>query len=405
VARFRTAKITPRAIDALKPGETIRDTKLDGFFVRCQVGAKVYFVRKHAHGQRHFLTIGKHGREWTPSRARQEALLIVAALRKRYDPAVERARIKGMPTVADWATEILAENPAGLKPGTLANYRGIFQNYVGPSLGRFKLDQLSTADVDRLHRHLRKTPRAANHVIDFLGSLYKQARLQRIVSKDVNPCADLKRLPIRKRERFLSSDELVRLGAVLSSPQVGKTESPHALAAIRLLLLTGCRRDEVLSLRWEQVDFDRDLLLLPDSKTGQRPVYLSAPAKEVLSAIPRVQGNPFVIVGERDGSHWVNLQKPWRRIRQAAGLDGVRIHDLRHSYASMAATGGAPLLYIGKLLGHTQAQTTASYAHLANDPVKQVNEEVGRRIAAAMGGQAAEVIPLRSETRVAVSKG
>jgi integrase len=187
----------------------------------------------------------------------------------------------------------------------------------------------------------------------------------------------------------------VRLGAVLNSPEITEAESPYALAAIRLLLFTGCRRDEILSLKWEHVDFGRDLLLLPDSKTGQRPVYLSAPAKHVLSTTPRLEGNPFVIVGERDGSHWVNLQKPWRRIRQAAGLDGVRIHDLRHSYASMAAIGGAPLLYIGKLLGHTQAQTTARYTHLANDPVRQVNEDVGRRMAAAMAGHMAEVTPLR----------
>lgn len=125
MAKFRAAKITPRSVEALKPGETIRDTDLDGFFVRCQVGAKVYFVRKHAHGQRHFVKIGKHGAEWTAAKARQEALLMLAALRKHFDPAVERARIKGMPTVAELATEFLLENPAGLKPGTLANYRGI----------------------------------------------------------------------------------------------------------------------------------------------------------------------------------------------------------------------------------------------------------------------------------------
>ena len=348
MAKFRAAKITPRSVEALKPGETIRDTDLDGFFVRCQVGAKVYFVRKHAHGQRHFVKIGKHGAEWTAAKARQEALLILAALRKHFDPAVERARIKGMPTVAELATEFLLENPAGLKPGTLANYRGIYQNHVCPSLGRFKVDQLSSSELAKLHRTLRATPRAANHVIDFLGSLYKQARLQRIVPQDFNPCTGIQRFHIRKRERFLSSDELVRLGAVLGSSQVERSELPHVIAALRLLLLTGCRRGEILTLKWENVDFERDLLVLPDSKTGQRAIHLSAPAKQVLAELPPVEGNPFVIVGERDGFHWVNLQKPWHRIRHSAGLDNVRIHDLRHSCASVAATGGAPLLYIGK---------------------------------------------------------
>jgi integrase len=302
--------------------------------------------------------------------------------------------MKGMPTVAEWAADFLVENPADLKPGTLANYRGIIQNHVGPHLGRFKLDQLSCSEVAKLHRHLRGTPRAANHVLDCLGSLYKQARLHRIVPQDFDPCSGLKRFAIRKRERFLSSDELLRLGDVLSSPEVVESESPYVIAAVRLLLLTGCRRGEILTLKWEYVDFELGLLLLPDSKTGKRTVHLSAPAKEVLTGLFRVEGNPYVIVGERDGWHWVNLQKPWARLRKKAGLEGVRIHDLRHSYASVAATGGASLLYIGKLLGHTQPQTTARYAHLANDPVKQVNDEVGRQIAGAMSGHKAKVVNL-----------
>jgi integrase len=385
-------------VEALKVGETIRDTELDGFFVRCQVGAKVYYVRKYARGQRHYVRIGKHGKEWTPGKARREALAILAALQKSYDPAVERARIRGMPTVAEWASDFIRENPAGVKAGTLANYRSIVENHVGPHLGRFKLNQLSCSEVAKLHRHLRLTPRAANHVVDCLGSLYKQARLQHIVSQDFDPCRGITRFKIRKRERFLSNDELLGLGAVLSSAEVNGSESPYVIASIRLLLFTGCRRGEILNLKWEYIDFDRDLLFLPDSKTGQRAVQLSAPAKAVLSALPRVEGNPFVIVGERDGSHWVNIQKPWRRIRRNAGLEGVRIHDLRHSYASIAAAAGASLLYIGKLLGQTQAQTTARYAHLANDPVRQLNEEVGRRIASAMSGRGAEVIALRKSS-------
>ncbi len=157
------------------------------------------------------------------------------------------------------------------------------------------------------------------------------------------------------------------------------------VAAIRLLALTGARLSEILTLRWDFVDLERACLRLPVSKTGKKVVYLSAPALELLSRLPRVEGNPHVIVGERRGAHLVNLQKPWRRLRHAAGLDEVRIHDLRHSFASVAAASGQSLIIIGALLGHTQPQTTARYAHLAADPLRAANESVGEKIADAMG--------------------
>ena len=148
------------------------------------------------------------------------------------------------------------------------------------------------------------------------------------------------------------------------------------------------------SLYVEHVDFERTMLLLPDSKTGAKAVYLSAPALDVLAKLPRLAGNPHVIAGEREGAALVNLQKPWRRIRAKAGLDGVRIHDLRHSFASVGAAGGLSLPMIGKLLGHTQAATTERYAHLAADPVRAANEAIGERIAAMMKGGGADVVRL-----------
>ena len=126
--------------------------------------------------------------------------------------------------------------------------------------------------------------------------------------------------------------------------------------------------------------------MLPDSKTGKKAIRLNAPARKVLEGIPRLEGNPFVICGERPGQHLVNLQKPWRRIRKAAELDDVRLHDLRHSFASVGASSGQSLIVIGKMLGHSQPATTARYAHLADDPVKAASDAVGARIAAAMDG-------------------
>lgn len=161
---------------------------------------------------------------------------------------------------------------------------------------------------------------------------------------------------------------------------------PYVIAALRLLLFTGARMSEILTLQWEHVDFDRRCLALPTSKTGQKDVILNPGSLEVLGKLARVAGNPFVIVGKVEGKHLVNLEKPWRRIRQLAGIRDVRIYDLRHSHASIAAGLGASLPIIGALLGHTQAQTTARYAHLSADPVRAVSAAVSSRLTAALGG-------------------
>jgi integrase len=213
-----------------------------------------------------------------------------------------------------------------------------------------------------------------------------------------NPCRHVEKYPEHKRERFLSEVELAQLGDALAKAEQDRSESPFVVAAIRLLVFTGARRNEILTLKWEHVDFERACFRLPDSKTGAKTVHLNAPTLELLSELPRIAGNPYVIPGERPGAHLVNIEKPWRRIRAQAGLDGLRLHDLRHSFASFGAGAGLSLPIIGALLGHTQAATTARYAHLAADPLKQASERVGREIAAAMKGRGkdgAQVVVLK----------
>ena len=157
--------------------------------------------------------------------------------------------------------------------------------------------------------------------------------------------------------------------------------NPFIMAAIRLLVLTGARLNEILTLRWDWVGFDAQCLRLPDSKTGAKTVYLNPPAMKVLAEIPKLEGNPHVICGGKSGAHLINLQKPWRRIRKQAGLDDLRLHDLRHSFASIAVASGMSLPLIGALLGHSQPQTTARYAHLSDDPLKKAAKTVGERMA------------------------
>ena len=192
------------------------------------------------------------------------------------------------------------------------------------------------------------------------------------------------KFPDRKRDRFLSMRELRRLARALAVAERCGKITPHMAAAVRLLVLTGARLGEVLSLRWDWVDLAAGALRLPDSKTGAKVIHLNAPARAVLAELPRLKDNPFVIVGKMPGRPLVNLEKPWRRVRKAALLDNVRLHDLRHSHASVGVASGLSLPLIGGLLGHSQPSTTARYAHLADDPLKAASELVGRRIAEAM---------------------
>src|SRR5262249_27533110 len=214
-----------------------------------------------------------------------------------------------------------------------------------------------------------------------------------------NPCRGLEKYPERPRERFLRPNELARLGDALAAADADPVNL-YQVAAVRLLIFTGARMTEILTLIWDWIDLDNGVVRLPDSKTGAKTIHLSAPARAVLDALPRVVGNPYVIVGAKDGAHLVNLEKPWRRIRKTAGLTDVRLHDLRHSFASVGAGAGMGLPMIGKLLGHSQPQTTARYAHLDHDPVKAANEAIGRRIAAALDGKnSASVVGLKGRTR------
>jgi integrase len=272
-------------------------------------------------------------------------------------------------------------------------------------------------DVARLHSSLRDTPVQANRVLAMIGALYGFAARAGYVPEEYNPARGVEKFPERSRERFLTSDELARLGDVLrqgetigmpyaideSSPKAKHAPKednrrvmldPFAVAAIRLLILTGARLREILHARWEHVDFERGVIFLPDSKTGKKPIYLSAASLAILAALPRIEGNPFVIPGEKARQPRVDLKRPWAAVTKAVGLEGARIHDLRHSFASFGAGAFLGLPIIGKLLGHTQAATTHRYAHLDADPMRRAAEAIGATIAAAMGGKSSTVVPM-----------
>jgi integrase len=246
------------------------------------------------------------------------------------------------------------------------------------------LGAIARADIATLHLKLRDKPYQANRLLAVLSKFFNWAKMQDLRSDASNPCRHIKKYRERKRERFLTECELGRLGQALVNAETEGLASPWVIAAIWLLILTGARHSEIRKLLWSEVDLSRRRLRLRESKTNEKTIYLSDAAVEILASIPRLDDNPHVICGEKIGACLVNLQKPWRRIRQMADLDDVRIHDLRHSFASFAAARGHSLQAIGALLGHAQTSTTARYAHLTENGVARTNDDVCALIAARM---------------------
>ncbi|MGA8688684.1 MAG: tyrosine-type recombinase/integrase, partial [Methyloceanibacter sp.] len=282
------------------------------------------------------------------------------------------------------------------KASTAREYERTAKLYIVPRLGRRAISEIKRQEVAKLHHELASKPYQANRTLALLSKFFNWAEKHGLRPDGSNPCRHVEKYRENRRERFLSEAELARLGYALRAAERDQTATPWAIAAIRLLTFTGARLSEILTLQWEHVNAEHGVLMLPDSKTGRKAVHLNAPALAVLDAIPRLEGNPHVICGAKAAQHLVNLEKPWRRIRRAAGLEDVRLHDLRHSFASVSASSGHSLVVIGKMLGHSQPATTARYAHLADDSLKSASDAVAARIAAAMnGGMSGEVVALR----------
>ena len=286
------------------------------------------------------------------------------------------------PTVAELAERYLSEHvDVRYKPQTVKATHRLFNKFILPAFGRVPAQALRCEQVAALHERLHPTPRLANYVVETLSAMFKRAQAWRMVPAETNPCPGVVRYKRRARERFLTEAEFTRLGRVLNEMEAMGEVSSHAAAAIRLLMLTGCRRNEIVALRWDEVDLERKEFRLRDAKTGPRTVPLSPAVLRVLLQRPRVPGNPWVIPGGNDGEYLKFIHDPWCKVRARANLEDVRLHDLRHSFASRALVLGESLPMIGKLLGHTQVRTTARYAHLGGDAVKAA----AVRIAAGIG--------------------
>ena len=416
-------RLTKRTVDALRSGETAwdgGDGSVKGFGVRRQRRDRVYMLKYRIGGRQRWYVIGPHGSPWTVEGARKEARRLLGQVAERSDPAAKRAQTKAAGSVAELCDLYLAEAPTRLlrktgqpkKASTLATDAGRIERHIKPLLGRMPVAAVTRQDVEnfladvaagKTAADVKTRPRgraiveggegAATRTVGLLGGIFAYA-VEKGMRHD-NPVRGVTRYKGRSSKRYLSAAELAKLGEALAAAD-RDGENATATAAVRLLILTGCRRSEILAARREWVDTEHGYLHLPDSKTGQKLVPLGAPALAIIAELPQVKGNPYLLPGEKKDMHFVGLPKAWDRIKGRAGLNDVRLHDLRHAFASVGASGGTSLLIIGALLGHRDTKTTQRYAHLQDDPVRAAANRISGTIDAAMKGKpAASVVRLK----------
>jgi integrase len=370
-------KLTDKTVRTLKaPATGSRIIYEDrGFGVRITAGGVTAFVLNYrvrkgeGRGTERRYTIGRYP-DLSLAAARNEAERLRGQIALGGDPIGDRNEL----TVADLCAEFKQDHFGKLRQKTQVDYESIIRNNIVPELGRRRVSEVRSKDVDRLHRKItERAPVLANRTLAVLSKIFTLA-IKQDYRKD-NPCRGVARNQEAKRERYLKEDELARLTKALA-------EHPDQQVAniFRLLLLTGARRGEVRSAKWDQFNLSEGVWTKPAASTKQKRehrVPLNAPARQMLASLPKQ--DEWVFPG-RSG-HRMSLDRSWKRICKAAGLTGLRIHDLRHSYASTLVSAGFSLPVIGRLLGHTQPQTTHRYAHLLDDPLRKATERAGKILA------------------------
>lgn len=381
-------KLTKSIIGTAEPRQAeyfLWDTEIRNLGVRVAPSGRKMFVYQYRFNRRPArLTLGPA--DALPlCLARDLAREAAVQISRGIDPGAERDAKRNAITVTKLAERFDDSHVTfHVKDSTAREYRHSLKVYILPELGTKKVAEVTRAHVAALHHKMREKPTQANRTIEVLSKMFNLAEEWGHRPPNTNPRRGVKKYPETKRERFLSEAELQRVGEVLAEMEAERVEMPPAIAAARLLMFTGCRLGEIMTLQWRFVDLRAGMLRLPDSKTGRKVVQLGEPAIQVLRSIERIEGNNWVLPGRIEGSRLTDLQPFWQRVRARAGLKDVRIHDLRHTFASFAAASGMSLHMIGKLLGHSSTQTTRRYAHLAEGTVKVAANDVSRVIAGHM---------------------
>jgi integrase len=396
-------KLTPSIkIENLKPPTTgellVWDEGLAGFGLRVGRRRRTWIVQYRIGTRTRRLTLG-HWPTLSLAAARAKAAAALATVDLGEDPAAEDHQRAQTPTLAAFAERYRVEYAEAQKrPHSIASEVSLLRAHLLPAFGAKRLDAIRPAEVQRFHAGLRTTPYVANRCMALLRHMLKMARRWGVLEAGLaDPTAGVTLYREAAIERFLSAEEAARLGTAL---QAEESRSPIAVAAIRLLALTGARASEIRCLRWSEVDLAGACLRLPAARTKEKRskrLPLTAPALAVLNALPRLH-DEWVFPGTRDRP--MRLQAPWERVRAAAQLERggrFRLHDLRHSFATEGVGAGMSLALIGALMGHRRPSTTARYGHASDDPRREAAERIASRVAASLEGrEPAEVVPLRS---------
>jgi integrase len=357
----------------------IWDTDIKGFALRITArGAKAFVLDYRAKGRQRRMTIGSYP-DWTVAAAREEAKTLKREVDRGSDPMGVRHSDSAAPTMRDLWNRYGSDHLPNKAARTQADERSMWEKLILPSLGSMKVGDVTHGDVEALHRQItvrRRTPIRANRTIEVLRKALNLAI--RWGWRTDNPASGIRRNPEEKRTRYLSQQELARVSQAL-------VEHPEQVSAnaIRFLMLTGARRGEVLNARWDMFDLGAGLWVKPSAHTKQRRehrVPLSAPALALLSDMRKQATGVFVFPGKASDQPLTDIKRTWASVCQKANVEDARIHDLRHSFASILVSRGASLPLIGALLGHTQVATTARYAHLYDEPLREAAELVGTAI-------------------------
>jgi integrase len=365
------------------------DAGLSGFGLRVTPqGAKLWVARKRIGGRLRKATVGSFP-ELSPTAARRKAAQALEIFAAGRDPVAEkaerqRAAESNTTTVAMLFERWMAEQVrVKRKPRTVFDYEQLFSRHILPAVGRISIAALSWEDVSKLHSAMARIPRRANYAISTLRALLNYAERIKLRPFRSNPCRGIEFFREKARERFLSEPEMARAAEAIATTEREGRIGPHAAAGLRLCLFTGARSAEVTAAEWTHIDWERRFIRLPDSKTNQpRTIHLNDAALDILRGLPRT--GRFIVAGAKHDEPYKNLSRAWITARGYGDLEDVRLHDLRHSYASLAAGQGISLRMIGELLGHKVPATTQRYAHLARSAAAAVNDQLGAAMTAAI---------------------
>jgi integrase len=389
-------KLTKRLVDSIKSpskGEKevlVHDALIRGFALRLRPGSqnKSFIVHYRIGGRRGRLrkvTIGPYG-IFTVEQAREQARQILAMAKRGEDPAEFKASRRTDPTMNDlWERYLHDYAEPRKKAGSIREDVSIWTNHISPAMANLLVADVSRSDVAKLHSKMHKTPTHANRARALLSKMMNLAEDWRLREDNSNPCKHIKPYKEKKRERYMTGEEYLKLGQALVEMEEQRELLQSAAAAIRVLALTGCRLNEIIRLKWVHIDDDAGLIRLPDSKTGAKQIYLT---KEIIKILETIEpsSSEWVFPGTKEENP-VTLYSVWPRLMKRAGIKNLRIHDLRHSHASIGVAEGYSLPVLGKLLGHSQMTTTERYAHLSDNPLREAAKLISSKIAQNMSSK------------------